>query len=464
MATTGFWPVKGRLKDVMNYAQNPDKTTDKRYLDADLAAALDYVADSGKTDQTMYVTGINCPKKRAYEHMMTTKRRYGKLGGNVAYHGYQSFKTGEVTPEEAHRIGIETAKRMWGSEYEVVVTTHLNTENVHNHMVVNSVSFKTGRKFENHISDHYKLREISDAVCREHQKSVLENAPFYGGGKKRYWVEKSGQLTHREMLKRDIDEAIAHSYKESYFIGYLQSLGYEFVRGYDYAHPSVKAPSWQRPIRIDSLGKEYTREAINERLYQNLGRGIRFANYQQPSSRRRPLLVVLEGYPQYRQMDGFTMFFQLIVALVKWLMGIPQEEVRHNTPLSPELRAAWRKIDQISEETHFLCKNHIVTETDFHAYEKQVDDRIRELTQERQKLRNKLRRAKAPEEANELKEQCKEITRQMAPYRKDKRLCERIRKRQPELKQAVEIELQMECGYGRQINQNYISNRKDYSR
>ena len=449
MATTGFWPVKGRLKDVINYAQNPDKTTDNRYLDDDLAAALDYAADSGKTDQTMYVTGINCPKKRAYEHMMTTKRRYGKLGGNVAYHGYQSFRTGEITAEEAHRIGIETAQRMWGSEYEVIVTTHLNTDNVHNHMVVNSVSFKTGRKFENHISDHYKLREISDAVCREHQKSVLENAPFYGGSKKRYWVEKSGQLTHREILKRDIDEAIAHSYKESYFIGYLQSLGYEF----DYAHPSVKAPSWQRPIRIESLGKEYTREAINERLYQNLGRGIRYANYQQPSSRRRPLLIVLEKHPQYRQMDGFTMFFQLIVAFVKWLMGIPQDEVRYNTPLSPELRAAWRKIDQISEETHFLCKNNIVTETDFHAYENQIDDRIRELTQERQKLRNKLRRAKTPDEAATLKEQCKEITRQMAPYRKDKRLCERIRKRQPELKQAVEIEFQMERGYGRQIYQ-----------
>ena len=113
MATTGFWPVKGRLKDVINYAQNPDKTTDRRFLDDDLAATLNYVENSDKTDQTMYVSGINCTKKRAYEQMMTTKRRFGKLGGNVAYHGYQSFQAGEVTPEKAHRIGIETAKRMW---------------------------------------------------------------------------------------------------------------------------------------------------------------------------------------------------------------------------------------------------------------------------------------------------------------------------------------------------------------
>ena len=97
--------------------------------------------------------------------MMTTKRRFGKLGGNVAYHGFQSFATGEVTPEEAHSIGMETARRIWGGEYEIVVTTHLNTDNLHNHIIVNSVSFKTGRKFENHISDHHRLREISDEIC-----------------------------------------------------------------------------------------------------------------------------------------------------------------------------------------------------------------------------------------------------------------------------------------------------------
>ena len=121
MATTGFWPVKGRLKDVINYAENPDKTIERKYLDDDLAATLNYVENSDKTDQTMYVSGINCTKKRAYEQMIATKQRYGKLGGNVAYHGYQ---------EEAHRIGLETARRMWGDDYEIVVTTHLNTTNL----------------------------------------------------------------------------------------------------------------------------------------------------------------------------------------------------------------------------------------------------------------------------------------------------------------------------------------------
>lgn len=120
MATTGFWPLKNRLKEVIDYAENPDKTIDKKFVDSDLYAVLQYVSNDNKTDKRMYVSGINCNSKRAYERMMATKKRFGKTEGNVAYHGYQNFQTGEVTPEEAHKIGLETARRMWGKEYEVV--------------------------------------------------------------------------------------------------------------------------------------------------------------------------------------------------------------------------------------------------------------------------------------------------------------------------------------------------------
>ena len=255
MASTGFWPVKSRLKEVIDYTENPDKTTDKRFLDEDLWNTLRYVENDEKTDQTMYVTGINCPKQRAYQCMMATKRRFGKLGGNVAYHGYQSFAPGEVTPEEAHKIGVETARKMWGDEYEVVVTTHLNTDNLHNHFVINSVSFQTGRKFENHIRDHIKLREISDAVCREHEKSVIPFTHFYGN-KKAYWTEKSGKLTQRRQLRKDLDEALSKcsSYKSLEY--YLKFLGYRLDRDFRYEHPSVTADGWQRAVRIDSLGEE----------------------------------------------------------------------------------------------------------------------------------------------------------------------------------------------------------------
>ena len=100
MATTGFWPVKGNLKAVIDYADNPDKTTERKYLDDDLAQALEYVANDDKTDRKVYVSGVNCTKDRAYEEMMAVQRRFGLRGTNVAYHGFQSFKSGEVSPEE----------------------------------------------------------------------------------------------------------------------------------------------------------------------------------------------------------------------------------------------------------------------------------------------------------------------------------------------------------------------------
>ena len=96
-------------------------------MDDDLYAALEYASDDTKTEQRMYVSGINCSKTRAYEEMSAVKQRFGERGKVVAYHGYQSFREGEVTPEEAHEIGMLTARRMWGDHFQVIVTTHLNT-------------------------------------------------------------------------------------------------------------------------------------------------------------------------------------------------------------------------------------------------------------------------------------------------------------------------------------------------
>ena len=310
MASTGFWPVKSRLKEVIDYAENPDKTTYKKFLDEDLWAALRYVENDQKTDQTMYVSGINCPKQRAYQCMVATKRRYGKLGGNVAYHGYQSFVADEVTPAEAHRIGVETAKRMWGANYEVVVTTHLNTDNIHNHFVVNSVSFKTGRKFENHIRDHVELWQISDAVCKEHGKSVIPFTHFYGN-KKAYWVQKSGKLTHRDMLRRDVDEALSKCCTFKEFEYYLKCLGYRFERDFRYEHPSVIADGWKRAVRISGLGEKYSREAMRQKLVANQ-RIPELYVLITPKWKRAPLLNFEYHDDEKFETDAFGYHFEVL--------------------------------------------------------------------------------------------------------------------------------------------------------
>lgn len=457
MATTGFWPVKSRLKEVINYAENPDKTTDKKFLDEDLYAALRYVEDDKKTDQTMYVSAINCPKQRAYEVMMSTKRRYGKLGGNVAYHGYQSFVSGEVTPQEAHEIGFETAKRMWGDNYEVVVTTHLNTDNIHNHIVVNSVSFRTGRKFENHISDHIKLRQISDAVCRERGKKVLENSYFYGN-KKEYWIHKSGNLTHRDMLRRDIDEALAVSTNTKGFEYYLKCLGYRFERDVYYDHPSIIADGWKRAVRMDKLGERFSKEKIRERLIKNQ-RSPELYAVKYPLYKRKPLLLLEFQIRQAEKKDTVQLLFELFIELLKICTGnnIQQSE---NRPLSPAMRAEVRKLDEYLEDYKLLCDNKIETAEQLVSFQDDLTAKITELEGERYAIRNKIRRVKTPEEETELKNQAKEITKQISPLRKQRQSSMRILKRSiPTITDILEKERQIEMKHN-----NLIKKERGYSR
>ena len=441
MATTGFWPVRGRLKEVIDYANNPDKTTAKEYLDEDLYAAIRYVENDDKTDQTMYVSGINCSKHNAYNEMIAVKRRFGERGKNIAYHGYQSFAIGEVTPEEAHDIGKETARKMWGAKYQVVVTTHLNTDNIHNHFVVNSVSFKTGRKFRNGIGDRIELRKISDAICAERNKSVIQGNKFYSN-KKAYWVEKSGKLTHRDMLRKDVDEALSQcgSFKEIEY--YLKTLGYRFERDFYYDHPSVYAEGWKRAVRISSLGEQYSKERIRERCRENQRKPELYA-FVTPAWKRRPLLVLERDRYISGWDDTIIALFELFIELLKiCIVGNTQEY--DNRPVSPMMRAEMRKLDRYIEEYNLLCDNNLNSPKKLLDFQENLSSRISELEQERYALRLKLRRVKTPEEDAALKEQCKEITKKITPLRKEYKIAMRIEEHIPKIKALLDAERNIE--------------------
>ena len=239
------------LKSTLDYADNPDKTTAPEYLDEDLYAALCYPGNDDKTDRKMIVGGINCSVQNAYAEMIAVQRRFGLRGKVVGYHGIQSFCEGEVTPEQAFAIGKETARRMWGDRYQVLVTVHLNTDNVHCHFVVNPVSFKDGSKFKNKIGDHKELRKISDEICREHELSVLENSDFYSKGKKKeYWAHKAGKKTHRDYLREDVEYCLSFATSPREFENQLYALGYTL----DPVRFSVKAKHWERAVRLSSIG------------------------------------------------------------------------------------------------------------------------------------------------------------------------------------------------------------------
>ena len=134
MATTSLWKVEKRLDKVIRYTTNAEKTENKEWY-KDLHNTIEYTKADFKTEKQLYVTGVNCEIDSALEDMIFTKKRFGKTKGILAYHGFQSFAEGEVTPEKAHEIGVKLAEELWGDKYEVIVSTHLNTNHIHNHFV-----------------------------------------------------------------------------------------------------------------------------------------------------------------------------------------------------------------------------------------------------------------------------------------------------------------------------------------
>lgn len=442
MATTGLWPIKSSLRNVLDYAANPDKTTDKSYLDNDLAAVIEYASADEKTDKKMYVSGINCIPPLALETMNGTKKRFGKEGGNVAYHGYQSFESGEVTAKEAHEIGMETAKRLWGDEYEVLVTTHLNTENIHNHIVVNSVSFKTGKKFKNKISDHRRMREISDEVCREHNKSVIENAPFYKSDKKEYWLHKAGKLTRRDVLRKDIDYAISSSSNMHAFESIMKSMGYRYARGPQYKHPSIKADGWERAIRFDSLGKEYCFDRIPERILEERSSysayQIAFRQYH-----RKPMYEMEKVLRDSKYMSGIQVTLMLFTELLKLVTGnnIGQETPK---PLSPELRAACAFLDKYMAQRYLTQKYELETREDVSRFIVEKDEVMQGLYEERKRTDNKIRRCKDPEEKEILQAKRRAISKELKPIRKEFNTAKDILISLPKVEELLQKEYQLE--------------------
>ena len=229
-----------------------------------LKAAIDYICNPEKTDGKLLVSSYGCAAETADIEFAWTRRHAIDKGMNLGRHLIQAFQPGEVTPEQAFVIGKKTARKMWGDRYQVLVTVHLNTDNVHCHFVVNPVSFKDGAKFKNKIGDHKELRRISDEICREHELSVLENSEFYSKGKKKeYWVHKAGKKIHRDYLREDVEYCLSFATSPREFESQLYAFGYTL----DPVRFSVKAKHWERAVRLSGIG--FSKDRVNAQLRQN---------------------------------------------------------------------------------------------------------------------------------------------------------------------------------------------------
>ena len=443
MAVTGFWPVYRNLKATLDYADNPDKTTLPEYQDEDLYAALRYVENDNKTDRQVFVGGINCSKQNAYAEMIAVQRRFGLRGKVVGYHGIQSFKVGEVTPEQAFEIGKETARRMWGGKYQVLVTVHLNTDNIHCHFVVNPVSFKDGSKFQNKIGDHKELRKVSDQICREHGLSVLENSEFYSKGKKKeYWVHKAGRKTHRDYLREDVEYCLSFATNPREFESQLYALGHTL----DPVRFSVKAKHWERAVRLKSIG--FTKEIINSRLHENAENRYRLVTleYRPPY---RPKRFPLED--ELRKLDSaidhsydaaavlVDMIFYLVITVIQIVAELADVML-----LSPDLRAAEKDLKELVADYRFLKENDIHSVADLQANIDESKVQLSDLERERSNISNRIRRPKSPEEQTENKERRKAVSKQMKPVRERFHRAERILEKSPHLYELLKQEHELE--------------------
>ena len=224
MAVTSLWHIKGNLKDLIDYVENPDKTVPKGT--EDFFNVFSYVQNPAKTEKSEYVSAVNCLKETALQQMILAKKRYGKDDKYIAWHGYQSFKIGEVSPETAHEIGVKLARKMWGDKYQIVVTTHLDKDHIHNHFAFNSVSFLDGKKYNYSNTERQRLRDTSDRLCLEYGLSVINNphkAPI-----RPVWLdEKAGKPTRYNVYREDISNAMYCSNNLRLFEKFLVRKGYE---------------------------------------------------------------------------------------------------------------------------------------------------------------------------------------------------------------------------------------------
>ena len=211
MAVSKLWPVTVRLAAVLDYAANPEKITKakSKYSNADYQALRDvvnYVKDGKKTEQELFCQGINCNPSTAREQFVTVKEQFDKPDGIQAYHGYLSFKETDITPELAQHIGMEFANSVWGKRHQVLVTTHLNTEHLHCHFVINSVSFVDGKRCRE--TSWFKFYKEADRICEKYGISTIKEPERYHDAKHLTMKDKAGMPTRYNLARSALDEAI----------------------------------------------------------------------------------------------------------------------------------------------------------------------------------------------------------------------------------------------------------------
>ena len=447
MAVTSIWSIKGWIGKVINYAENPDKTkenNERQIAENQLQSTqglkdvITYAVNAEKTrlrqsesiemelvgesEELMeqYVSGVNCAPTTAREEMIAVKKRFGKEGGIVAFHGYQSIAPGECTPVMAHEIGKKLAEELWGGQYQVLIATHLDKANhLHNHFVVNSVSFLDGKRYHRTNQDYRDMRKVSDRLCKEYQLSVVQQ-PEQGKGKHyaQWQAEEEGKPSYHSMVKADVDEAIRKARTEKQFFFYLREKGYSFKFGKDI---TIRPEGRERGLKLKrNFGENYSLEAIRVRILEE---------NELLAEKKLPILghyqIRISGnYYQPRKIGGlrglYLHYCYLLGILPKNRPSISSKQVH------VLFREDLLKLKTISKEAKLLCHYHIDTAEQLFSLKERLQKQMEQCVEERKHLRYKIRADRPEEEIQEMKEQIKGLTEEIGTLRREVVLCDGI--------------------------------------
>ena len=227
-----------------------------------LKAAIDYICNPEKTGGKLLVSSYGCAAETADIEFSWTRRHAIDKGTNLGRHLIQSFQPGEVTPEQAHEIGMELAKEILGGKYEFVLTTHIDKDHVHNHLIFNAVSFTDHKHYHSNKRSYHYIRRTSDRICKEHGLSVIIPGQAKGKSYIEHQAAQAG-ISYKAKLKAAIDRLIPASADFEDLLLRLQREGYEIKRG---KYVSCRASDQERFARMKTLGVDYTEEAITARI------------------------------------------------------------------------------------------------------------------------------------------------------------------------------------------------------
>lgn len=406
-------------------------------IKSNLQAVINYGKNGDKTDNGILVSSVNCSVETTYEEMALTKKFFHKEDDVLGYHIIQSFKGNEVSPKLANQIGKELAEELWGDKYQIVICTHINKENVHNHLILNSVSFIDGYKYHNSKAQIAFLKEASDRLCLNYGLSIVDTPK---ANKEKRFRQKNIDYFNRtdEKMQRiitDIDEAIKYAKKYSDFKLILKSKGYENIKDCG-KYLSLKSPYYSRNVRINrAFGEKYSVEGIKERIYGYLKEDLPpVQNYKNKYYKK-----IYTGPKLNKYLLKTSSFYRLYVHYLYFFGILPAKN--EYKELSPEYYKQKRKNNMIIEEINFLARHSFTSVYDITKCRENLEHKLPELKGKREILWRKHKSADTNKKTKILKE-INALTKEIDKIQAQKNACNRIIARYEKIKIDFQKELE----------------------